>query len=58
MTVDAKGEILELKNTINSMTDTLATFADQSPASPARSASRANSAARLRCPAPPARGAI
>jgi CheY-like chemotaxis protein/signal transduction histidine kinase/HAMP domain-containing protein len=29
MTVDAKGEILELKNTINSMTDTLATFADQ-----------------------------
>jgi len=27
--VDAKGEILELKNTINSMTGTLATFADQ-----------------------------
>ncbi|MHA3770101.1 HAMP domain-containing protein [Verrucomicrobiota bacterium sgz303538] len=27
--VDAKGEIAELANTINSMTDTLATFADQ-----------------------------
>jgi HAMP domain-containing protein len=29
ITVDVKGEILELKNTINNMTDTLATFADQ-----------------------------
>ena len=29
ITVDAKGEILELKNTINSMNDTLATFGDQ-----------------------------
>src|ERR1700749_3763516 len=29
ITADAKGEILELKNTINTMTDTLATFADQ-----------------------------
>jgi len=29
ITVDVKGEILELKNTINSMIDTLATFADQ-----------------------------
>src|SRR5437763_554093 len=29
LAVDAKGEILELKNTINGMTDTLAIFADQ-----------------------------
>jgi HAMP domain-containing protein/CheY-like chemotaxis protein/signal transduction histidine kinase len=29
LTVDAKGEIAELADTINSMTDTLATFADQ-----------------------------
>src|SRR5687767_11356182 len=29
ITVDVKGEILELKNTINGMTDTLAIFADQ-----------------------------
>src|SRR5690242_20402789 len=29
ITVDVKGEILELADTINSMTDTLATFADQ-----------------------------
>jgi len=29
LTVDAKGEIAELANTINSMIDTLATFADQ-----------------------------
>src|SRR6201989_545247 len=29
ITVDVKGEILELKNTINTMVDTLATFADQ-----------------------------
>src|SRR6202030_3489400 len=29
ITVDVKGEILELKDTINSMTDTLAIFADQ-----------------------------
>ena len=29
LTVEAKGEIAELANTINSMTDTLATFADQ-----------------------------
>ena len=29
LTVDAKGEIAELADTINSMIDTLATFADQ-----------------------------
>src|SRR6186713_1043081 len=29
ITVDVRGEILQLKETINSMTDTLATFADQ-----------------------------
>src|SRR5205085_2114688 len=29
ITVDVKGEVLELKNTINTMVDELATFADQ-----------------------------
>jgi len=29
LTVEAKGEIAELADTINNMTDTLATFADQ-----------------------------
>jgi signal transduction histidine kinase/CheY-like chemotaxis protein/HAMP domain-containing protein len=29
VTVDVKGEILELKNTVNTMVDTLSTFADQ-----------------------------
>jgi len=29
LTIESKGEIAELANTINAMTDTLATFADQ-----------------------------
>src|SRR5207253_112813 len=31
ITVDAKGEILELKNTINTMVDQLSSFADEAP---------------------------
>ena len=32
ITVDVKGEILELKNTINTMVDQLSSFASESPA--------------------------
>jgi HAMP domain-containing protein len=34
--VDVKGEILELKDTINTMVDQLNSFASKSPASPRR----------------------
>jgi methyl-accepting chemotaxis protein len=57
LTVEAKGEIAALADTINDMIDTLATFADQVTTWPARSASRASSAARRTCPARPAPGA-
>jgi HAMP domain-containing protein len=55
--VDARGEILELKNTINTMVDQLSSFADEVTRWPARSASRASSAARPTCAASPAPGA-
>ncbi len=49
ITVDVKGEILELKNTINTMVDQLRSFAAEvTLASPARSARRGSSAARPR----------
>ena len=51
ITVDAKGEILELKNTLNTMVDQLASSPPKSPAWRAKLAPTANSAARLRCPA-------
>jgi hypothetical protein len=57
ITVDVRGEVLELKNTINTMVDQLSSFAARSPASPARSAPRAASAARRRSRASAARGA-
>jgi HAMP domain-containing protein len=50
ITVDVKGEILELKNTINTMVDQLNSFAPRSPASRARSAPKASSAARPQVP--------
>ena len=56
LTVESKGEVAALADTINSMTDTLATFADQVTRWRARSASKAGSAARRTCRAPPARG--
>ena len=51
LTVEAKGEIAALAETINSMTDTLAIFADQVTTRwPAKSASRESSAARRSVP--------
>ena len=48
ITVDAKGEIPELKETLNTMVDQLSSFADEVMKWPRRSARRASSAARLR----------
>ena len=57
ITVDVKGEILELKNTINTMVDQLnALRLGGDAASRARSAPKASSAARPRCRASPAPG--
>ena len=56
--IDAKGEILELKNTINTMVEQLGSVRRRGDAaSPARSAPRAGWAARRRCAACPACGA-
>ena len=49
ITVEAKGEVAALADTINSMTDTLRVFAEQVTAWRARWAPRASSAARPRC---------
>ena len=57
ITVDVKGEILQLKNTINTMVDQLNALRLRSDAaSRAKSAPKASSAARPRCPASPAPG--
>ena len=56
LTVKSMGEVAALAETINYMTNTLATFADQVTTSPARSASRGVSAVRPMCPARPAPG--
>jgi HAMP domain-containing protein len=55
--VDARGEILELKNTINTMVDQLSSFADEVTRLASTSASRASWAARPTCAASPAPGA-
>ena len=55
ITVDVRGELLELKNTINTMVDQLNAFASESRASPAGSARKASSAARHKYPGSPAR---
>ncbi|GAA4948246.1 hypothetical protein GCM10023238_13210 [Streptomyces heliomycini] len=49
ITVDAKGEILELVTTVNTMVDQLSSFAEQVTGWPARWAPRASSAARRTC---------
>ncbi len=49
ITVDVKGEILELKNTINTMVDQLNAFAAEVTRWRARSAPKVSSAARRRC---------
>ena len=57
ITVDVKGEILELKNTINTMVDQLALVRLRGDARRARGRHRrASSAARPTCRASPARG--
>ena len=70
ITVPASGEIADLKQTINTMVDQLRTFAEEvtrcvqsesdarlnPTASRSKSAPAASSAARLACPASPARG--
>ena len=56
ITVDVRGEILQLKEAINTMVDQLRSFARKLRASRAKSAQTASSAARPSCPASPARG--
>jgi HAMP domain-containing protein len=56
ITVDVRGEILQLKEAINTMVDQLRGFARKSRASRAKSAPKASSAARRSCRASPARG--
>jgi HAMP domain-containing protein len=56
VTVDVKGEILELKNTVNTMVDQLSSFASEVTASRRKSAPKVSSAARPTCAASPARG--
>ena len=57
ITVDVQGEILELKNTINTMVDQLNALRRRGDARRARGRHRrASSAARPRCPASPAPG--
>jgi len=46
ITVDAQGEVLQLKQTFNTMVGQLSAFATRSPGWPARSAAKAASAAR------------
>ena len=59
ITVEAKGEVLELKNTINTMVDQLRDLRRRSDARRARRWERKEcSAARRTCPASPARGRI
>ena len=57
ITIDVKGEILELKNTINTMVEQLRAFANEVTRVRARSAPRVGSAARPPCAACPACGA-
>ena len=49
ITVDVRGEILQLKETLNTMVDQLNAFAAKSRASRARSAAKANWADRPTC---------
>ena len=56
ITVPVRGEILELKETINTMVEQLRSFAAEVTRMRARSAPRASSAVRRRCPASRAPG--
>ena len=56
ITVDVRGEILQLKEAINVMVDQLGPSPRKSPAWPARSAPKADWGAKPWCPAWPAPG--
>jgi HAMP domain-containing protein len=56
ITVDVRGEILELKSTINTMVDQLNAFASGFPGWRRRSAAKASSAGRRRWSASPGSG--
>jgi len=56
ITVDVRGEILQLKEAINTMVDQLRSFASESHAWRAKSARTASSAARRSCRVLPGRG--
>ncbi len=58
ITVDVRGEILQLKEAINTMVDQLRSFAAEGPGSRARSAPRASSAAKRWCQGSQGRGRI
>ena len=58
ITVDVKGEILELKNTINTMVDQLNAFASEVTAWRAKSARTGSLGGQARCRVWPARGRI
>ena len=58
ITVDVKGEILELKNTINTMVDQLNAFAAEVTRVAREVVRTENSAANYRCPASPEPGKI
>ena len=58
ITAEARGEILELKNTINTMVDQLNSSPRKSPAWRAKWVPKATWAARLTCAASPVPGAI
>ena len=58
ITVDVRGEILELKETLNTMVDQLNRFAGEVTRVAREVAPRAGSADRRRCPASPALGRI
>ena len=58
ITVDVRGEILQLKEAINTMVDQLRSFASEVTRVAREVGTRASSAARRSCPASPARGRI
>jgi hypothetical protein len=58
ITVDVKGEILELKNTINVMVDQLNGFASEVTRVAAEGGTEGKLGGRRRCPASPAPGRI
>ncbi len=56
ITVDVKGEVLELKDTINTMVDQLNAFASEVTRVAREVGTKASLAAKPRCPASPAPG--